>query len=334
MGGQAAHATKVIGCVHQAATEMILPDSIHDRPPRQRVLRADQPLGESGPAESFGMVRGKLKAGGKVGKASESSGGDFGARLLNASPAEQVDRARLAALGARSGEGAGTLINRSDKRRALRGQLVPLGLNVLQFLLDGGQGGLVFGSGYAGQQIGPGLFQRSDLGVAQGILPGIPAVGQIDLLPTHGSLNGVEGRHDRTSRDILAVGGECRQFGQSKDVIVQSGRELGGRDSEVTGGATAGGHLDRLKFGIGEVGLGVVSDEQRTPGEFRIVGDFHPEADWEAKPVSNLVEVVVAGMEHHGRQGLGLAQIHLDPLRQFRLGFNGAVVAVGFAALN
>ncbi len=53
MRGQVAHAAKIVGRIDDPATEVIEPNTIHDRAPRKRVAAVDDPLGECGATRAF-----------------------------------------------------------------------------------------------------------------------------------------------------------------------------------------------------------------------------------------------------------------------------------------
>ena len=56
MAGLLAHAAEVVRRIHNRATEVILPDSIHDRTPGQRMIVLSDPLCQRRAASRFGMI--------------------------------------------------------------------------------------------------------------------------------------------------------------------------------------------------------------------------------------------------------------------------------------
>ncbi len=53
---------KVVRSLNQPATKVMLPDTIHNRAPGQRVIVPRQPVGQCGPAISFGVLRREREA--------------------------------------------------------------------------------------------------------------------------------------------------------------------------------------------------------------------------------------------------------------------------------
>ena len=55
MRGPATHLAEVVWRLHQATAEMILPHTVHDRTPGQRIVRVRQPAGEPRASRAFIM---------------------------------------------------------------------------------------------------------------------------------------------------------------------------------------------------------------------------------------------------------------------------------------
>src|SRR5437660_1066784 len=89
-----AHATEIVGRLHDSTAEVIMPNPVHDGSPGQRILWVSDPPGESGATSSFILRLRKLEARTQSRNARESAGTDCFTRFVNVPAFQNMDRAR------------------------------------------------------------------------------------------------------------------------------------------------------------------------------------------------------------------------------------------------
>ena len=159
-----AHAAEVVWGCDDPGAEMVLPNTVDDGTPRERVIFFRQPMGEGDAAVTF-LVRGGEfeRAGVALGQA-HRAGGDFPARLGHVASVQHVDCAGLAALVAGSPKRAAALMHSAGVNAPRLGQFFERHFGLGQ----AGLCGLALVVEFAGED---GLDQLIPLGCASGPAP-------------------------------------------------------------------------------------------------------------------------------------------------------------------
>ena len=334
MRRQPAHAPEIIRRLDQTSTEVILPDSIDGRTPGQRIVASRQPLREGGAALAFGVIRREFKPRRQSGQTIQGARPDFLPRLLNAATIQHINGSRLAALGPRACKRTRPGVNRRHVGCARCRQFAQFGLHGSQIAFHLGQRVLVADGRDARDQPITILAQCGQLTAVRPARARLPAIGQIQLLPTHRRLDGIERGDDGTERHVVAVRSQRVQLRQRKDVVVLPQRELRRRHADEPRRASARIDAERLELGIRDVFLGVIAHQRHAVFEGRVVRCLNFEPHWKTKTFANAVEVVLARMQHDAAEGNTSPQIHLHPLRDVLVLLNVAMVAVRIAFLR
>ena len=88
--GGASHASEVVGSMAEAATEVIVPDPVHDAAPSERVVWGGNPISEGGPTGLLLLGMGEGEPSGKGLESGQGTGLCDCARLLDVATVQQV----------------------------------------------------------------------------------------------------------------------------------------------------------------------------------------------------------------------------------------------------
>src|SRR5436309_176451 len=94
MAWLAAHATEIAWGLHDATTEVIMPNAVHNRSPGQRVSRVSDPTGQSGAAAPLILRIRNFKSRTQSRNTGQRAGADRFTRFVNVAPFQDVDRPR------------------------------------------------------------------------------------------------------------------------------------------------------------------------------------------------------------------------------------------------
>ena len=115
---------------------MVLPNSIHDAPPRQTVVRGGEPTCQRRATIRFRVARRQNKATRQAVKHPQRTRSYFPTGSSHITAIEQIDRPGLASGGSRAGEAAGSLMNGAGVNQVRRGKRFQLRLDIGQFAAD------------------------------------------------------------------------------------------------------------------------------------------------------------------------------------------------------
>src|SRR6185437_1700467 len=192
MRGFAAHAAKIVGCLNKSLTEMIEPEAIDNRPPRQRIALGGDPACQGSTAFAFGLS-GQRKARRQAGQTGNRTGTNLASGSFFAAATEEIDRSRFA-LGryesACGSEMRGGGVDHAGSRQ--RGEASGRGLD---FLFTGSRFALKRGIVDVGQDAPASFLESGNLGqVRDSFRRVIVAVYQIGLAPARRRFDGIERR--------------------------------------------------------------------------------------------------------------------------------------------
>ena len=108
------HAAEIIRRINNPAPEVILPDSVDDRAPGQRIVFASDPVRERNASVTFGMVRGQFELPVQSRNDRYRARSNQVRRCLDVSPVEDVYLTRLATVSSRLDKGALSAIQLSN----------------------------------------------------------------------------------------------------------------------------------------------------------------------------------------------------------------------------
>ena len=237
--GRGTHASEVTRRRDDAPAEVILPDTVDDRPPGERVVGAGDPAGQRHAAVSLGMLRRQVEPARQHFDRGERPGRHLVRGGEHVAAGEHVDRPRLALPHFRRG--------RIDGRERRQPLLLGVGGSdlLLHFVAFGGQ----LRTDRLRHERLTLLSER--LRLFDGSVDELGRALAIDDIlprPPRRPLDRVERRHDGVRREVRAVGADHLQFGQRQNKIVRPRGELRGRDADIP--AHAPGRV-RLRLGAG-----------------------------------------------------------------------------------
>ena len=279
---------------------MVVPHTVHDAPPGERIRWIGEPAGERRATVSLGVVRAEGEPALERLDERERAGPDLMRGREHVAPREHVDRPRHA-LADPGRDGVGHLHRRQFFLLLRRGRQISV--HLLEFA---GHGRIAV----LGEQLLPFGLEGDKRAAGGG---GAQAVDHVRSLPARRRFDRVERRHHRPRGHVLPGGVLHPHLGQRKDKVSLARGELRGGDPHV---AALGGRSDHLRLDarIGHIGRRVVRDHRHARRKRRVVCHLHAIPHGKPEARADLVEVVVAGMDRDLRKIRLLAEVELEPL--------------------
>ena len=147
VGGLCAHAAEIVWCRDDPGAEVVLPNAVDDRSPRERMIFFCQPTGEGDSTVTFPVRVGEFKRAGIALCQTQRAGSNFITRLAHVATVEYANGARLAAFIAGAAKGTTSLVDCSGVNAHWLGHFFECCLVLGQACLRG----IPFGGNFTGE---------------------------------------------------------------------------------------------------------------------------------------------------------------------------------------